>query len=111
MRYEHLCIRNSVAFKMDFYAHMHAMLIFFAAIYGPATFDNRFGYWESLNTRPISAITHPEPVRKAYGCRCKLTKPRILVNTRRVSRGQHARSEGPSCWHAGVDGGLEKIKC
>src|SRR5882724_1138358 len=96
---------------MELSAHTQAMLMLYAAIYGPTTFNDRFGQWESFNTRPIVAIAHPEPVRKAIGCRCKSTKPRVFVNTRRVSRGQHARSEGFSCWHAGVNGKLEKVKC
>src|SRR5712671_6847615 len=92
-------------------AYLHAMLMFYAAIYGPTTFDSRFGHWESLSARSIPAIAHPEPVRKAIGCKCKPAKPRVFVDTRRVSRGQHARSEGPSCWNEGVDGGLEKTQC
>lgn len=56
-------------------AHINAMLMLYAAVYGPTTFANRFGDWPSLGAGPSFASTITEQSRVVVTTRIIVPKP------------------------------------
>lgn len=48
---------------MEYSSHMFGMLMLYAAYHGPATFDDRFGRWDTLRPRPGIVLFDPRPIR------------------------------------------------
>lgn len=49
---------------MDF-SHTIAMLALYAAVNGPASFNDRFGYWQYIG--PPARVATPHPVKHGLG--------------------------------------------
>ncbi len=59
--------------------HAYAMLMFYAAVNGPATFKERFGHWEQAIIQPSAPITYPKSAQLGIRVRSKLAKPPINI--------------------------------
>lgn len=64
---------------MEEYYHLYAIVMLYAAVYGPATFNERFGRWEQAVIQSPASVAHPNPVKLGLRLRSKKHQPLDLT--------------------------------
>src|ERR1700688_40040 len=96
---------------MEEYYHLYAALMLYAAVHGPATFNERFGYWPQATIQPGPPIVNPNPTKLGVRIRDKKPKPANVPSKGITNAGSPRPSSGNERCHCGyqkIGGGCQE---